>query len=1721
MNAQLTPRRNAERGLALIAVLVALGVLLGLAIPFLLSAGHGEASAIQRADTTQAELGSASVRDLLLDKAAASHVALDPTPAFDGAEEFANQLVLPETFAALGEKGRQLLAGETEDAQRRINLNTSSPLVLANLLGSTAHLTEDHESDAIRLMLDDASGLPQQGVVIVDREVIRYGRRSERELLDLERGLRLEEGYAGPHKLAKDLLVLDYRVVLAVTFPMFERPLSQQGGQRRDQRIPYASIQELTRLGALGFGAFTPEELDLFKRTCTVASMHEFGGLFGKAERVFEIMPGNLTLQVRSASFLAGGTIVRVRDLRAPERGGEFNLVWSVEAPQGPGTGTVNLPRKWFVNLLLPLRGEYQAIDTVVEPLLPQPVNVNTVSREVLVASLVNLRQGRRVRPADNLDPQAAEPPHGDQNNATEFGPPVSKARAAEIADQWLAVGGRGPEGMTLPDGVDAAGPYTGFEDFEKRAMKPLLAGASGPEIQQLIRVYQNVLSGRDGQLEMGTVPLSFSSAPVVTYRAAASRNRLAGQVAARHERQGTALVVPPRSLDLITATQEMFEEAFRLDRHAPYYTTFPINVGALLGGDRGTDPPSRHNAHLLADAYPQMGFGQARFPSQDGNGSGFKPAPATTPLLSRFAVHEDMAQSLDPEGRNVAKEGPYEMPNTGPQARGGQPQPRAGDHSRRSFPFTAGEGVASTAIGFWFRLEDTGPQALYDLAGDEAERDRIKLSIADGHLHLKIFDAAGVDPQGQGSLTSPELCAGQWKLPLQGEDGFNILAKTWYHVQVTAFGNRPGQFALLVDGVPRGEPEFRTYLTDILPIYNPQTGRPFVEDGARFVAIPVESTEGFPPVGVLRVGLELFEYVEKNDTTFYCVYRDSRGGRLARMDIAEFRPEIPVDAQGRPTVSIENLTGSASVDATPAHQKGAAVELYGYSIPLYRKSIWYPGTARLAESIGAFSVARAINERTPVTLQVLGGTLNLGVGLDETTTEDILLGNPQVDPRSNRPIQAEEKILAGFPQAGGYALLVQENYGRDQNNNPINVGGVEVIRYARRDKDKLTGIQRAVTLPTVNPDGVSGFNGKPRRFVCVWNPNWIVAGSQPQVPLYTLPQAQTYVVPISLPISGSLADPRTLGWTEWFQIYDKSDENKTEWVRYDVLDGQHALRARLSAFHAVRFAITNQVADYTGQGDARTGTGQMQRRDQPLVYAPPPDGMKNVGIGSHDQIEYDHPIIHQVRQALRFRGDWGTTCTAQSSSAVVLPVHRAELDWGNYGALSGRVGRNDRVTLVEGSVGAGGSVDWHDVNWTGRRFGYDDPAVTDPQAEKLGPHPFQLVGLKDTVRAAFTGPENRDDRLDARVIDRIVKFPSGELPASYPTQAFFGGGAHRDERPARGTVDELAVVSNRVPSLILDADLTVDAQELIVRDDATVASFGVIARQGVLNEMPRTGCMLLVDGELIACASANGGTIRIARNGRGKLGSTARAHDEGTLVHVLANIPVAILAGAVDTNSYQIATDGLGSFPRFGGTGLLGTEVLHYTWTRGDQLMEMPSYIDPESESRTPRGLFRGRYGTPVSSAQSGEPLIGIPFRYWDRYRERTDDPELGYFQTTVRQGSAYYTSLGWEEENEDAKLVDIQCLARVDGSAPFTADPTAIAGLYRFEAGSVDGRGNKIARQGDMLEARFHVLYRPGCFDPVTFLAHSWKYAPLVNAVVVSFEGEPRILEERVTAR
>jgi hypothetical protein len=181
-----------------------------------------------------------------------------------------------------------------------------------------------------------------------------------------------------------------------------------------------------------------------------------------------------------------------------------------------------------------------------------------------------------------------------------------------------------------------------------------------------------------------------------------------------------------------------------------------------------------------------------------------------------------------------------------------------------------------------------------------------------------------------------------------------------------------------------------------------------------------------------------------------------------------------------------------------------------------------------------------------------------------------------------------------------------------------------------------------------------------------------------------------------------------------------------------------------------------------------------------------------------------------------------------------------------------------------------------------------------------------------------------------------------------------------------------------------------------------------------------------------------------------------------------------------------------------------------------------MPRWYPPGEDptSVQARGLFRARFGTAEQGGSSGEPVIAWPFRYWDRHVDQSDDPELAYFQVTTTEAPVFYRTLRWREETADPR-VDVRCLVRTDGKAPWSAEPGSVPGLWRFEQGSDTDVGHRIAAHASRLELRFHVVYSPGVLDLATFQAHGWKTSVRVKDVRVEYEGQGRIFDERVTAR
>lgn len=1751
---------NRAEGLALIAVLVALAVLLTMTGPFLISMGHGDAAARAVLDERQADWGAASARDLVLQSAANGAFAIDPTPVADGLDEYPQALEIPAAFAALERTagGRNVLQAEVEDLSRRIDLNSATPLVLANLLGLVARVREEADSAASEIVCDgDLSAFPDSGFLICNREVIRYGGRDGNRFFSLQRGVFAELGFfpsrAFPdYTIAEQSLVLDLRTVLAVTWPF-------RGDGVPGQFRPYGSVAEVSRMEEGGFPGFSARELEILERHTTVTALQDRSARWGKGERIFEFRLDELEqpriLLVKSDAALGAGRIVRIRSLDG--RLVEHGLVW--DTVQRGNRGEYTLPRKDWVALLQPLVLPFEPLETVIEPLVQVPVNLNTADREVLVALLANLRRrsAGTVRDAE----------HRSGNDPVVFG----AREAAMLADRILMLrGGTGAEvEFPVDDPELAPQPFDGWEDVATRLV-PLMTGTSGSLASRelVLGIYDALQIGCPGSMEQGTMPIAFQSSPLVRYRASASHRRLTGLEVARQERTGTAIALPGQRLFFGAATQEALEDAFRLDRHTPWWQTGPINTSAVAAHDVDTAPPLRTGAHLFAELFPDMGFGEARFPDRSGTEGTARPQPAVTPLgyPQPSYAHESFLRSRHPEGRDLAAEGPYLARNS--MASG---ETASNDHGRISFPMTNEAQVVSRhAVSFWFRLEDGSPQVLYDLTAplEDPDRNRISCRIGDdGRLVFELLDEAGLDPDPAASDYAPERSAAIWEVPVED---LELVAGTWYHASISALGNRPGQLSMLVDGVPRGEPRMRTFTTAPIEVYTEDRGvATALDDRGRYIPIRVESTEHFPERGVLRIGLELFEYSSKDDTTFYCVFDDSAGGRRARASMHEFTINVPRDENGDPREDLLKIVNGDLEAVAPDHPTASTVELYGYSIPVYPQRVLQPGGARLTGSIGPFAVARPINQSSlrQITLDIgQGRSIALGEGFDETWTGDIELGNPVPNPPgsgpSYRPDAADEAIATTFATGGGYALLVQFRMRAELRainpgtiSLPAEVGGVEVIRYAARQGTRLTGVQRAVTLPVpLTADAETFFDpARPRNFVVRWSEQMtlIDPNTNERVSLNDLPLYMLTVTPISIPVQGEVDTDTTL--VNWAQIREEGgDDAETEWVRYNAfLDRQHLVRAEQAAFNLLRFRLTQQtrlevigVSELGGLDPAEIRV----LRDPWL--APVDDGRRRIGYV--DPIEVRYPIIHEARAALRFRGDpmTGTSSHAHPGNAQVLPVHRFEFDWPGYGLGTPRAGRGDRVALVQGSrrqVQEIPVVQWLTVNWCARHYDWDHVEVEssgdrarDDARELKGDWPFQLIAFQAPVAAVFLGEaessRHEENLHDSRFLDRIVKFPSGELPAAAVEEAWFGAPVHDDGQPSRGLIDEIAYTARRSLARPLDQQLDEEDLSFFVRPNVALSAVGPLVdrrprewerwpEQGRFPDdgrFPEQGGLLAIDGEILAFESYDPGSgeVRLAAGGRGLLGTQARVHDEGAIVQVLEHVPAAILTTGVSEQDATIPVLSVNGLPEGSGTVLIGTELLHYTWMRGGTELGMPQWRDPDDAGRATHGLFRGRYGTTPTSLPSGAAAIWFPIRYWDRYHERADDPELAYCQTSISEGPVFFDSFGWRADGEEP-LVELECLVRIDERAPFDADPERTDGLWLFREGEPDGAPNPIRRYGERFEARFMHVYRPGAFDPVTFRQLAWKRAPTLRWFLLTYEGETRILAERITAR
>jgi hypothetical protein len=384
-------------------------------------------------------------------------------------------------------------------------------------------------------------------------------------------------------------------------------------------------------------------------------------------------------------------------------------------------------------------------------------------------------------------------------------------------------------------------------------------------------------------------------------------------------------------------------------------------------------------------------------------------------------------------------------------------------------------------------------------------------------------------------------------------------------------------------------------------------------------------------------------------------------------------------------------------------------------------------------------------------------------------------------------------------------------------------------------------------------------------------------------------------------------------------------------------------------------------------------------------------------------------------------------------------------------------------------------------------------PAPPPPPPPRPPPPP---IGVENQFiqLAAFVGPVNMDFRHDS-LYTRIMKWPSGELPA---LRYFEIKNPPVKYGPAKATLDEVKnLASSKSMTLRLNQVATPDDTQLQVPD---------LNGLGVSQQRPSGA--LLVGEEIVGFATTRP-PGNVTRCKRGWLNSTKQVHNKGDLFFNLSFLPISAVRDSVTQESrYIYLTQQLVGQGYSEGYVLLDDEIVGFEGI-GQNGVELDPLATFEGTA-----LFRGMFGTAQANHQENVMVFGIPFRYWDGYKEGQFDNRMPYFQTAHAMRNARWGQVAWKHEvpNKDGRLV-VHCYLRIDGlgdlTRPNVDDHSAV---WHFFKASQNPLGDYVSSrlENGQVEARFFLEYKQGSYWP----EHSWKRTMKLSEVRVEYARDTKVL-------
>lgn len=1774
-------RARDERGFAIIIVLLVLLALLVMSTPFLLAARNADRSSSELADQASARLALDSAERRARAGLGVTHPSLDTTPYWDSLDEIKVDNHFDPRFLDANDPHGVMWDLDVEDVAGKIDLNSASPHVIANLLGASARFADVIGKEAKKIPMSSTTGLLVSGFVWSGGELIRYGKLDEGELKDFDRGVlgpasekEWRGGPAPPIDHDNGAPVLDQRAFApamwrlagggdlrrfaameelrqAKEFVLAAALAADANGAAKTSPAKNASAPSTeSAKDARGTGSadvvtdpWGDEPLRALFAHGSVYAGVRGGPVWQHAARLVSQVEGHKDGQIKvdNVRWFNPGSTLEITDGQSKE----LALVSLVSKD-----GTVKLDRI--------LANDYQAFTAEVRVLARRPVNLNTARPDVIKILFTNLQlNGRNSR--------------------------ITKDRAQQLAE--LVVQSR---------------PFTGHEDFLRRVVLPaagleklpadaevhpdMLASGSGfIDAYEALALYTNGLNANDSSLVYSTMPYSFTTRDTYALELRASVNAPSGVERFSLVRDAVEMVTPQSELLALWSRQEDFDEALRLDCEAPWWMSGP---SATSPWDAGTVPPSRLWANMGTYA------GKAYLPGvTDTSGMQDKESQPTAEHVFASREKDGWIQlwpaRSDEKGQRENRVLHFDHETRDPEGRYLPDEPIKRGIDDKQVAWAGKNGLMlPLSCSLWVKPRTLADATILDvMSGIDERADRVQLLLEQGDLVLRVIDAVGDHPQ----TSEKEL--GEVRYQLAKGSGPGFPADVWNHVEIDVHGNQPHQMSMLVNGLDHGVRKLGlTRLTAQVS-----------QGGA---SLPVESVEGFPPHCTVRVGNELIE-VEVANGQLMATRHDTGelagfGGRIAR---EQYRPVGNTAADWIP----ETLA-TITVD----HPSGTPVELYGYSLPVW--SDVPTGISPLTAALGRFRVARLADVvggpqgGEPIQSGAGLNTDNWGYGIkgQNSAVTGLVLGNADRPGNPDQP-GTWPADMSAFNPGGGYAALVQIpwNHAGDPTSSDGDVlGGVEVIRYSGYSGTTLQIAARGDAIPqlpnlaNLTADQKKVMGGR-RAFIAKWDTWPSLPGDNTGTSKikYAL-NWQTYVVPISLSVSGAGQVNGFLaakaGDSRFAQLTHVKDAELTEWVRYDWFDTTFAQLVRddpnalIQALNTVFFGSPGDGSTIPppppplnpppgnggglGHGGGAGGGSnvfEMQSSDGSSFTAlasPPPSAgpiaqvqtaspQWDPRIGKNENLNPPTPLSDAIATGLQFRGVFGTFSHQHPAGTPVLPVFMTTYATAD----EGRPGPLDVAYLVGSSpehIGWPVRVQRSHIPGTRvprlawRQDPPPGPQTLNPQpiADQINPStitqdqyllaPLHIyVALQDKSPEPMThgsGTTNANTQvIDTRALTRLVAYPSGERPRVVTAMSIGGSATGGSGVVPAAVVDEIVFGDAKCArgagtdpeattgaSLILMDEIGESATSLRLMSQVVRIALGKTGSdRKFFNDSPangglrKDGGLLRIGDEILAYESrdADTGVLTLAPNGRGLLGTRPQTHQATEPVLYLEHHTVTTLTGNVGPGDAMLPVGATDEFPNEG-TVLIGAELIHYTRLRENRL-EMPRASSvPGAMDAKGEGLFRGRYGTTPASHVSGEAVILFPIRYWDRWAEHADAPELGYFAFAIDQPAAFWTSFFFDKTDVEGGNVGV--LQRTDPDAPWDADPEKDKRVRLFWQGDAQGKPIPIGVQSDRIEWRVFTKFAPNAFDLKTGMPHGWTETPRLRRLGAFYYGPNVVL-------